>query len=89
MNSEMISDSEVGEIAKPEKKQQFKLDPYTARSIKRQEARYRKVAKFFNAKDEKFLKACESVNLKPTKRQASKWLNRKGLAWNKVGRFSK
>ena len=29
-----------------------------------------------------FVKSCEAVNIKPTKRQASKWNNKKGLAYN-------
>jgi len=32
-----------------------------------------------------FLQACESVGTEPTKRQASKWNNKKGLAY-KFGR---
>jgi len=38
----------------------------------------------FAAKNEEFKKACEEANLKPTPRQASKWRNKKGLAW-KIG----
>ena len=34
---------------------------------------------------EAFIKACEYVGIKPTKRQASKWNNKKGKAYN-VGR---
>jgi len=30
-----------------------------------------------------FLKACENVGIKPTKRQTSKWNNRKGIAFTK------
>lgn len=29
-----------------------------------------------------FLKACETVGIEPTKRQASKWNNKKGKAYN-------
>lgn len=39
----------------------------------------------FAATDLAFRAACEKVNVKPTKRQASKWRNRKGQAY-KEGR---
>jgi len=29
----------------------------------------------------KFIAACENVGIKPTRRQASKWLNKKGSAY--------
>ena len=34
-------------------------------------------------KNDVFLKACEAVGTKPTKRQASKWNNKKGAAYLK------
>jgi len=34
-------------------------------------------------KNQEFEKACEEAGIKPTKRQASKWRNEKGLAWKK------
>jgi hypothetical protein len=39
------------------------------------------IRKFLKSEDPKFLKACEIVKIQPTKRQASKWLSHKGLAW--------
>lgn len=39
------------------------------------------VVKFFKSEDVKFLKACEVANIKPTRRQAAKWLKKKGLAY--------
>lgn len=30
-----------------------------------------------------FIKACEEAEIKPTIRQASKWRNKKGLAWKR------
>jgi len=41
--------------------------------------------KEFFVKDQAFIAACEKAGINPTKRQASKWRNHKGLAW-KVGR---
>ena len=35
----------------------------------------------FALKDEKFRKACEKAGIEPTLRQASRWRNKKGLAW--------
>lgn len=40
----------------------------------------------FHKEDQQFIKACENVGIKPTRRQASKWRNKKGLAYLK-GRF--
>lgn len=37
----------------------------------------------FSKTNEEFKKACEEANIKPTKRQASKWRDEKGLAWKK------
>jgi hypothetical protein len=39
--------------------------------------------KDFAEKDKKFKEACEVVKLPPTRRQASKWRNGKGLAYKK------
>lgn len=44
-----------------------------------------KVVNFLKAKDAQFLQACERVRIPPTRRQASKWLNKRGLAY-KEGR---
>jgi hypothetical protein len=44
-----------------------------------------KVRHFLKDADPKFLAACKSVNLPPTRRQASKWLSGLGKAW-KEGR---
>ena len=41
-----------------------------------------KVVKFFSEGDKNFVEACEKAGLKPTRRQASKWLRRKGKAFN-------
>lgn len=38
--------------------------------------------KFSEANNE-FIEACKAVDLKPGKRQASKWRNKKGLAWKR------
>lgn len=46
-----------------------------------------RVVDFLKSLDQKFLTACEKVNIKPSRRQASKWLNKKGKAWNTVGKF--
>jgi hypothetical protein len=47
-----------------------------------------KVRKFFDSQNPQFLEDCKLVELvnpaivlKPSKRQASKWLRQKGLAW--------
>jgi hypothetical protein len=37
--------------------------------------------KEFAEKNKDFIRACKKVNLEPTKRQASKWKRKKGLAW--------
>ena len=44
-----------------------------------------KINKFFKTEDPKFISACKEVKLTPTKRQASKWLMKKGKAF-KEGR---
>lgn len=44
-----------------------------------------KVLKYFNEQQPAFLAACEKAGLKPTRRQASKWLMKKGKAF-KEGR---
>ena len=44
-----------------------------------------KVISFLKDKDPKFLKACETAGIPPTRRQASKWLSGLGKAW-KEGR---
>jgi hypothetical protein len=51
----------------------------------RESAKSGRVIKFFNSEDKVFVTACTKVGLKPTKRQTSKWLNKKGLAY-KEGR---
>ena len=40
----------------------------------------------FYKENQEFIFACEKVDIKPTRRQASKWRNKKGLAYLK-GRF--
>jgi hypothetical protein len=37
--------------------------------------------KEFMKMDAAFINACDNVHIKPTKRQASKWRNNKGLAF--------
>lgn len=44
-----------------------------------------KVVKFLKSKSVEFLAACSKVKVEPCKRQASKWLMKKGKAW-KEGR---
>ena len=44
-----------------------------------------KVTKFMQAPSQAFIDACDKAKIKPTKRQASKWLMKKGAAW-KFGR---
>lgn len=44
-----------------------------------------KVRNFLKVKDPIFLAACEKAKIPPTRRQASKWLSARGLAY-KVGR---
>ena len=39
------------------------------------------INKFFKSEDPKFVSACEKAGLKATKRQASKWLMKKGKAF--------
>lgn len=41
----------------------------------------------FAKKDEEFIAWCEFVGIEPTKRQASKFRNRKGLAYNAYNYF--
>jgi hypothetical protein len=48
-----------------------------------------RVISFLKSQDNRFLDACSKVNVKPSRRQASKWLNHKGKAWNEIGRFPK
>ena len=43
------------------------------------------VTRFLKEEDAKFIKACENVKLKVTRRQAAKWLKGKGKAF-KEGR---
>lgn len=38
--------------------------------------------------DQQFRKACELAGIPPTPRQASKWLNLKGLAWKKAHKIT-
>lgn len=40
-----------------------------------------KVVKFLRANDSTFTKACELAGIPPTRRQASKWLAGKGIAY--------
>ena len=35
----------------------------------------------FSKTDKRFVEACESAEVKPTVRQASKWRRKKGKAW--------
>lgn len=46
---------------------------------------YRKVVDFLKQENKEFIQACEKVGLSATRRQASKWLMKKGKAW-KEGR---
>jgi hypothetical protein len=61
------------------------LEKRAAKLIKKPTARQAerdwKVKKFFESDNQHFIAACEAVKLPPTKRQASKWLNKKGLAY--------
>jgi hypothetical protein len=41
--------------------------------------------KEFALQNQVFRKACEIAKVKPTRRQASKWLNRKGSAYKMKG----
>ena len=43
-----------------------------------------KVRDFLKSEDPKFLVACKKAKIEPTRRQASKWLSNRGLAY-KVG----
>ncbi len=44
----------------------------------------------FTKEDKTFIEACKEINLPATKRQASKWRNKKGLAWRTyIGDFAK
>ncbi len=40
-----------------------------------------KVVNFLESNDPKFIEACFTAAVKPTKRQASKWLMKKGIAY--------
>jgi hypothetical protein len=40
-----------------------------------------RVVVFFKSNDTKFLNACLTAGIPATKRQASKWLNHKGIAY--------
>ena len=44
-----------------------------------------KVRDFMKTNDPRFLNACTKVGIPPTRRQASKWLSKRGLAY-KEGR---
>lgn len=52
---------------------------------KRQQEKLGRVAAFLKSGSKAFTKACEAVKLPETRRQASKWLMKKGKAW-KEGR---
>jgi hypothetical protein len=39
------------------------------------------VAAFYKNNDPLFIAMCEKAGIEPTRRQASKWLAKKGLAW--------
>ncbi len=52
---------------------------------KRADLKLGRVRAFLKSENPQFIKACKQVQLEPTYRQASKWLNKKGLAW-KEGR---
>jgi hypothetical protein len=43
------------------------------------------VRKFFESNDPSFIAACETVKIKATRRQTSKWLRGKGLAYKSLG----
>lgn len=45
-----------------------------------------KVRDFLKSEDPKFLEACAKAGIPPTRRQASKWLAKRGLAYKQVGR---
>jgi len=53
--------------------------------LKRQAAKLGKVVAFLKSGSQAFTKACAAVKLPETRRQASKWLHKKGKAW-KEGR---
>lgn len=40
-----------------------------------------RVVVFFKSNDTKFMDACLAANIPATRRQASKWLNHKGIAY--------
>lgn len=40
-----------------------------------------RVVDFFKSNDTNFMNACLAANIKATRRQASKWLNHKGIAY--------
>jgi hypothetical protein len=67
-----------------------KEDPFKARIDKREAEKKGRVTTFFKAEESnpqsKFVLACQKANIKPTKRQASKWLRKTGAAY-KSGRF--
>lgn len=48
---------------------------------KRQSEKLGRVVAFLKSGSEAFTKACKEVKLPETKRQASKWLMKKGKAW--------
>jgi len=45
--------------------------------------------KEFSEEDTMFITACEKVHIDPTTRQASKWRNRKGIAYKTVVKSAK
>ncbi len=46
-----------------------------------------RVVNFLKSQNKEFINACTVLSINPSRRQASKWINQKGIAWNKVGRF--
>ena len=48
-------------------------------SLKSDLARHKKIQS--TLKSAKFLKACKNAQIEPTRRQASKFLKQRGLAW--------
>jgi len=67
--------------AYPENLKNEKAPREMLKTLVRNEIERGKVKKFFKEKDVKFIKACESAKIPPTKRQASKWLMHKGKAY--------
>ena len=52
-----------------------------------EDGRTGRVVRFIKSNDQKFLESCKLAGVEPTRRQASKWMKRKGKAWKSVGQF--